>query len=97
MSASRPNRVVLVLNSGSSSLKFQLVEPDSGMSRATGNIERIGEESSSVPDHDAALRRVFEILAEDDIDLQSCGLVAVGHRVVHGGKDFTNRRCSTMR
>ncbi|MEB3905065.1 acetate kinase [Mycobacterium ulcerans] len=88
MSASRPNRVVLVLNSGSSSLKFQLVEPDSGMSRATGDIERIGEKSSSVPDHDAALRRVFEILAEDDIDLQSCGLVAVGHRVVHGGKDF---------
>ena len=43
------NRLVLVINSGSSSLKYQLVEPDSGVARASGNIERIGEEGSSVP------------------------------------------------
>jgi acetate kinase len=82
------DRLVLVINSGSSSLKFQLVEPDSGEARASGHIERIGEEGSSVPDHDAALRRAFDTLAEDGIDLQTCGLMAVGHRVVHGGNEF---------
>jgi acetate kinase len=84
-SASRP---VLVINSGSSSLKYQLVDPDAGAARATGHIERIGEGSSSVPDHDAALRRAFDELAADGIDLRTCGLVAVGHRVVHGGNEF---------
>ncbi|SON59158.1 Acetate kinase [Mycobacterium simulans] len=79
---------VLVINSGSSSLKFQLVEPGSGESLARGSVEQIGEPSSSVTDHDAALRRVFDMLAADGIDLQTCGLVAVGHRVVHGGNEF---------
>ncbi len=82
------DRRVLVINSGSSSLKYQLVEPDSGVARASGDIDRIGEESSSVPDHDAALRRAFDELAEDGIDLRTCGLMAVGHRVVHGGTRF---------
>jgi acetate kinase len=81
-------RLVLVINSGSSSLKYQLVQPDSGVARASGHIERIGEGSSSVPDHDAALRRAFDSLAEDGIDLRTCGLMAVGHRVVHGGNEF---------
>jgi acetate kinase len=81
-------RCVLVINSGSSSLKFQLVEPDSGASRAAGAVEQIGEASSSVPDHEAALRRAFDMLADDGFDLHSCGLVAVGHRVVHGGSRF---------
>jgi len=81
-------RLVLVINSGSSSLKFQLLEPDSGIARASGHIERIGEGSSSVPDHDAALHRAFDELAEDGIDLRTCGLMAVGHRVVHGGTEF---------
>ena len=67
------DRHVLVINSGSSSLKFQLVDPDSGAARASGHIERIGEESSSVPDHDAALRRAFDTLSEDGIDLRTCG------------------------
>ena len=88
MSTKVANRVVLVLNSGSSSLKYQLVEPDSGASRAGGTIERIGEESSPVVDHEAALRRAFDELAEAGIDLKTVGLAAVGHRVVHGGKRF---------
>ncbi|KZS66629.1 acetate kinase [Mycobacterium ostraviense] len=82
------SRLVLVLNSGSSSLKFQLIDPVSGISRAAGNIERIGESSSAVPDHDTALHRAFDMLSEDGIDVRTCGLVAVGHRVVHGGNDF---------
>lgn len=81
-------RLVLVINSGSSSLKYQVVDPDSGAARATGLVERIGEESSSVPDHDAALRRAFDALAGDGIDLKASGIVAVGHRVVHGGNAF---------
>jgi acetate kinase len=82
------NRTVLVINSGSSSLKYQLIEPDSGRSLAEGIVERIGEPSSSVADHDGALRSAFEELAQAGIDLKACGLVAVGHRVVHGGPMF---------
>ena len=36
-------RTVLVINSGSSSIKYQLVDPDSGASLASGLVERIGE------------------------------------------------------
>jgi acetate kinase len=71
---------VLVLNSGSSTLKYAVVDPGSGDSVAAGNVERIGE--CQVSDHRAALRIVFDELgALDD-------LVAVGHRIVHGGKAF---------
>ncbi|WP_156624040.1 acetate kinase [Mycobacterium sp. 852002-40037_SCH5390672] len=79
---------MLVINSGSSSLKYQVVDPDSGTARTTGIVERIGEESSPVADHDAALRRAFDTLAGDGIDLKASGIVAVGHRVVHGGNTF---------
>lgn len=80
--------VVLVINSGSSSLKYQLVEPESGSTQAGGVIQEIGEPSSRVGDHEEALRLAFQELAETGIDLKSCGLLAVGHRVVHGGMDF---------
>ncbi|MCV7402416.1 acetate kinase [Mycobacterium fragae] len=79
---------MLVINSGSSSLKYALVQPDSGQSLADGLVEQIGERDSPVPDHHAALRVAFEQLASDGIDLKSCGLAAVGHRVVHGGQTF---------
>src|ERR1700742_2541139 len=80
--------VVLVLNSGSSSLKYQLIEPDSGESLADGIVEQIGEPSSPVADHGAALRVAFDKVSDDGIDLTACGLAAVGHRVVHGGSVF---------
>ncbi|MFZ1177870.1 MAG: acetate kinase [Mycobacterium sp.] len=94
---------MLVINSGSSSLKCRLIQPDSGVSLADGVVERIGEQSSSarldagdrhldrhdrVDDHDAALNLAFELLAGAGIDLKTCGLAAVGHRVVHGGRTF---------
>ena len=81
-------KTVLVINSGSSSLKYQLVDPDSGTVRAGGGIQQIGEPSSRVADHEEALRLAFEQLAEAGVDLKSCGLMAVGHRVVHGGNKF---------
>ncbi|MDF0529543.1 acetate kinase [Tsukamurella sp. 8F] len=74
---------VLVLNSGSSSLKYQLLHPDSGEVLVSGIVERIGE---VVPDHRVALRQVFDEFREKGIDLD--GLAAVGHRVVHGGRSF---------
>ena len=80
--------VVLVLNSGSSSLKYQLIDPDSSESLADGIVEQIGEPSSPVTDHGAALRVAFEKLSDDGIDLKARGLAAVGHRVVHGGAVF---------
>jgi len=83
-----PDRVVLVLNAGSSSLKYQLIEPDSGRSLEHGTVAQIGEPSSPVTDHAAALQVAFEKLSDDGIDLKACGLVAVGHRVVHGGPVF---------
>lgn len=77
---------VLVVNSGSSSLKYAVVNPDTGEFLADGIIEQIG--SAQVPDHDAALRAAFDKLAAEGLRLETLGLVAVGHRVVHGGKTF---------
>jgi acetate kinase len=79
-------RSVLVLNSGSSSVKYAVVEPDSGNMVADGIVERIGE--GPVADHGAALDAAFEQLAASGQPLDSLGLVAVGHRVVHGGPDL---------
>lgn len=75
---------VLVLNSGSSTLKYAVVDPESGASLADGIVERIAEDTgdTGVPDHEAALRIVFEQLTDPE------NLVAVGHRIVHGGKTF---------
>ncbi|NUT35373.1 MAG: acetate kinase [Hamadaea sp.] len=66
-------RRVLVLNCGSSSVKYRLF--DGADTVAKGLVER-------VTDHEAALR---DVLAELDL----AGLAAVGHRVVHGGTRFS--------
>jgi acetate kinase len=52
-----------------------------------GIVERIGE-AGEVPDHEAALRAVFEVVAPGGQNPDDLGLVAVGHRVVHGGPDL---------
>jgi acetate kinase len=76
--------LVLVINSGSSSLKYQVRDTANGELLAKGIIDRIGEDA--VPDHGAALeelsRRLPEVLGGRSID-------AVGHRVVHGGERFS--------
>ena len=71
--------IVLVINSGSSSLKVQLLDTAGGQALAKGLIERVG--SPEVPDHAAALH-----LALENVPLGQVG--AVGHRVVHGGERF---------
>ncbi len=95
---------VLVINSGSSSIKYQLIEPAEGVVVASGLVERIGEDSGSlrhtfegqdtrlsepVADHGAGLRRVLELFAEVGPDLGAAGIVAVGHRVVQGGARYS--------
>jgi acetate kinase len=101
---------VLVLNSGSSSVKYQLLDMRDSSRLAVGLVERIGEQSSRlkhtplatekdagearewtgpIADHDAALKAVAEELAKDGLGLDSPELAAIGHRVVHGGKHFT--------
>ena len=97
-------RTVLVINSGSSSIKYQLVDPDSGASLASGLVERIGEETGAithkhdgekfelvepVPDHGFGLAEVLRIFAEQGPDLDEANIVAVGHRVVQGGHYFS--------
>ena len=71
---------VLVLNCGSSSVKYRLF--DGAGTVAKGTVERIGEPGGDAADHGAALRDVMA-----GVDLE--GLRAVGHRVVHGGTDFS--------
>ncbi|RAV18060.1 acetate kinase [Mycolicibacterium sp. GF69] len=79
-------RSVLVLNSGSSSLKFAVIEPDSETMVVDGIVERIGE--GQVRDHAEALQSAFDQMAESGQRLDTLDLVAVGHRVVHGGPDI---------
>ena len=83
--------LVLVINSGSSSLKYQLRElADDGTDApvpvlAQGLVERIGVPGSGVPDHAAALEQVEAELAEAT---GGRTIDAAGHRVVHGGERF---------
>ncbi|MCU0261529.1 MAG: acetate kinase, partial [Ilumatobacteraceae bacterium] len=96
---------MLVVNCGSSSIKYQLIDADSEQSLAKGLVERIGEpearlqhESSggeavretALPDHEAGLRAVLDAFAQAGPSLADAGLTAVGHRVVHGGDRFAN-------
>ncbi|MHB1066781.1 MAG: acetate/propionate family kinase [Candidatus Nanopelagicales bacterium] len=94
--------LVLVINSGSSSLKYQVVDPVDGRWLARGLVERIGQEGARIrhelPGADAleravplaghaqALESVLALLGEDGPGLDR--LVAVGHRVVHGGSEY---------
>jgi acetate kinase len=71
---------VLVVNSGSSSVKYRLFDGDETVDR--GLVEQIGEAGGQAADHHQALRDVL-----GELDLK--GLTAVGHRVVHGGLRFT--------
>ncbi|MEU1619879.1 acetate kinase [Streptomyces sp. NPDC005722] len=83
-----PATRVLVLNSGSSSLKYQLLDMADGSRPAAGIVERIGE-PGGVADHTEALKTVAAELAARGLGLDSPELAAVGHRVVHGGTRFT--------
>ncbi|WP_329381390.1 acetate kinase [Streptomyces sp. NBC_01716] len=96
---------VLVLNSGSSSVKYQLLDMRDGTRLAVGLVERIGENTSRlvhtpagegarerterIADHEQALKAVAAELALDGTGIDSPDLAAIGHRVVHGGAAFS--------
>ena len=91
--------LILIINSGSSSLKYQVreihddgSEPDQPI-LTKGLVERIGVPGSGIPDHAAALEQVDahleEVLGGRRID-------AAGHRVVHGGERFSAPALVTM-
>ncbi|GAA2730726.1 acetate kinase [Pedococcus aerophilus] len=96
-------RTVLVVNAGSSSLKYQVLDAVTGATAATGIVERIGgaahlghthdgqthEQDVIAGDHREALVAARSALREHGPDLDAVGLFAVGHRVVHGGPRFT--------
>lgn len=74
---------VLVVNVGSSSVKFQLISLPDETVVASGQVDRIGVPGGQYPDHERALADIVAGLPEDHpIDI-------VGHRVVHGGDAFT--------
>lgn len=77
---------VLVLNAGSSSLKYRLFADEKEI--GAGVVERIGE-PGGVKDHMEALKRAQKRLVSGGSLDSFDSLDAVGHRVVHGGEKFT--------
>lgn len=73
---------VLVLNAGSSSLKYQVLGPG-GVVAARGTVDRLTEAG----DHAQALEQVTAELRRSGVD--DAHLVGVGHRIVHGGPWLT--------
>ena len=95
---------VRVLTCGSSSIKYQLIDADSGEASAPGLVEKIGEPAGvithksggeahsatgAIADHAVGLTLMRRMFAEAGNDLADAGVVAVGHRVVHGGPRFS--------
>ena len=98
---------ILVINCGSSSLKFQLIDSDTEAVIGKGLCERIGIEGSKIsftpagkdkitketpmPDHNEAIRLVIEAITDPVNGVaQLSEIGAVGHRIVHGGENFTS-------
>ena len=95
---------ILVINSGSSSLKFQLIDPGDGAVEAAGIVERVGQDEGSatitsgekrssfegrVTDHVEATRIMESLFADIGMTLADDRIRAVGHRVVQGGARYS--------
>ncbi|MAZ87618.1 MAG: acetate kinase [Cellvibrionaceae bacterium] len=93
--------LILVINCGSSSLKFALIEPSQGYCELDGIAENLAspqaiirwshhqqEHQKAIADgaHSEAGQGIIELL--EKVQLRS-RVVAIGHRVVHGGKRFS--------
>ena len=97
---------ILVINAGSSSLKYQLMNPETGDVSAKGLCERIGIDGRlthnangnkitleiPMPTHGEAIAAVMDALvdAEHGVIKSVAEIDAVGHRVVHGGNKFAD-------
>jgi len=98
---------ILVINCGSSSIKFQFIETKNQKVLAKGLVERIGEEISyftyksenqklkdkelMAKDHTRGIKLIFNQLAdkESGVIRSKHDIDAVGHRLVHGGEEFS--------
>lgn len=97
------NQYVLVINSGSSSLKFAVINSESGKAVLTGLGECFGLEDSRMNwkyqdekqevsivgeenHHQLAISKLVDIVEEYNL---TDAIIAVGHRIVHGGEKFT--------
>lgn len=94
---------ILVVNSGSSSFKYQLIEMSTEEVLASGLVERIGDETGHskhttpdgsseldlpIRDHSQGFQVMLDAFRANGPSLDEHPPVAVGHRVVHGGKRF---------
>ncbi len=95
---------ILIINAGSSSLKYQLMDPDTGDVFAKGLCERIGIDGRlnhsangkkvvkdiPMPTHSEAITATLDILVDsvDGVIKSTEEIDAVGHRVLHGGMEF---------
>jgi acetate kinase len=97
---------VLVINCGSSSIKYQLLTMPSSRVLAKGMVARIGEERATlvheingqrqqeeapISDHHAGMRHILSTLTQGETQVVGnlAEIGAVGHRVVHGGEDYS--------
>lgn len=96
---------ILVVNAGSSSLKYQLIEMTDESVIAKGVCERIGQDHSvlihsgkeevriekPMPTHTEAIKLVLGALVDSKYGVigSMTDIAAVGHRVLHSGEDFT--------
>ena len=97
---------VLIVNAGSSSLKYQLVDMDKEDVIAKGGVERIGLAGANlkqkdhegnvnaqfvqdIPTHVVACELMMKALLESGVIKSMDEIGAVGHRVLHGGEEFT--------
>ncbi len=74
--------IALVLNCGSSSVKYQVVDTTKDTPLAAGLIER-------VKDHTEAIEEIIASLGKPDSGVELDNLTVVGHRVVQGGSEFS--------
>ena len=90
---------VLVLNCGSSSVKYALIDPDSGQRHLVGLAERVGspdvtmkatkaDGSYAVHPQDSSHAGVLREVLREVGEISGVAVRAVGHRVVHGGEHF---------
>ena len=79
---------ILVINCGSSSLKYRLFEDDAEL--AKGIVERIGQ--ADTPDHNVAVEKMFAQLTDpaNPAKVNVAEIEAIGHRVLHGGEWMTD-------
>lgn len=98
---------IVIINSGSSSIKYQLIDMPANEVICSGMIDRIGLETSNfsyvtntvkveetlpIANHKIGLNKIAQLLMDEKVGVikSTSEIDAVGHRVVHGGSNFSN-------